>query len=365
VSRSVDRPAVNLVVSNHSSTHGIGEILFTIYHLFSGEFKIHRAAQLRKNSINVIIDEFSRPYFVREVRSIKEEHPGTRVVIIATEFITPVKVLGAELTKTFNFFGSSADWINLCRSSAREAVGKLPLYMQRRYKGFIKCLEVADLLIYLHPEMERGFADLRPRLKSLQAPPMPIYPEIDLHAVNEDDRLGQLPFGFTITGTLTRFRARLARKLVKAFRLAGYEKPVYLHVPFKDAPPAMFDERRLNFNYDVRVDFLFNLNPPQQRTWPHSSPMRIMRAALLGQIPVVTKKFGDHELEQIAMLWDGKVETAVELLRLANSGRDELIAKYMASVAADNETARRKNATVLKALERLGSQLDWINYTFP
>ena len=51
--------------------------------------------------------------------------------------------------------------------------------------------------------------------------------------------------------------------------------------------------------------------------------MRILRAVLLGQIPVVTKKFHDHLLENVATLWDGKTETAVEL-----GTRQFLIAGY-------------------------------------
>jgi hypothetical protein len=135
VSPFVDRQALNLIVSNHSSTHGIGEILFTVYHLFSGEFKIHRATQLRKNSINVIIDEFSRPYFVQEVRSIKEKYPTTRIVIIATEFITPVKVLGMELTKTFNFFSDLLTGVSRRASYLRTIPTQTALAFHRTGQG--------------------------------------------------------------------------------------------------------------------------------------------------------------------------------------------------------------------------------------
>jgi hypothetical protein len=353
VSRSIDRPIINLVASNHNSTHGIGEILFAIYHVFSGAFDVRRSTDLKADCINVIIDEFSRAYFVQEVKSIKAKHPDTRIIVIATEFITPVRVLGIEITKTFNFFGGYVDWKNLGKNAAREAIGKVPLYMQRRYRGFIECLGVTDLLVYLHPGMEQGFADLGAGSKSLRAPPMVVYPEINLQAVGKG-RLRNLPFGFTQTGTLTRFRARIARQLVKTLRFSGYDQSAYVHVSFDQTPPVVFDEGQLMFNYDEPATYLFNLNPPQHKTWPYSSPMRIMRAALLGQIPVVTKKFGDHELEQIALLWDGKIETAIEFQRLGFSGRDELIAKYAASVAAYNEMAKGKNAPLLEAIRRLG-----------
>jgi hypothetical protein len=175
------------------------------------------------------------------MKSVKENYPDTKFIIVATEFITPVTMFGREITRTFNFFGGTHDWKEFCKSQTLELVGKLPLYMYRRYRGFIECAELADLLIYVHPAIGTALSECASRLRCLVAPPMAIYPEIDPTIINPEHQLGSLPFGFTLTGTLTRYRKKIVKKLIKTFYRARYEKPLYLHVPFDKAPPAEFD----------------------------------------------------------------------------------------------------------------------------
>src|SRR6185437_3126570 len=112
----------------------------------------------------------------------------------------------------------------------------------------------------------------------------------------ENRRLKELPAGFVTTGTLTPFRRRQASKICASLLKAGID-PVYRHMPFKDTPGAHLADDKVVFeSADAKsADYLFNVNPPQRENWPFSSPMRLLRAILLGQIPVITKRFGDHE----------------------------------------------------------------------
>jgi hypothetical protein len=82
--------------------------------------------------------------------------------------------------------------------------------------------------------------------------------------------------------------------------------------------------------------------------------MRILRAALLGQIPLVTKKFGDHEIETIAMPWKNKTAVAQRLWREGTLGRVILIERFVAAVERFNETARRKNLRVTEICLKAG-----------
>jgi hypothetical protein len=345
-------PPLCLVYGNHASSRGIEEILFAIHRCLSREFSVQFSPSFKRDRINIVIDEFASPYVGNILRTLKKQHPRTQVVLVATEFVTPVVLFGHEVARTFNFFGEARELIDLLRSAARVLIGRRPVYMLQRYKGFANILDIVDLLVVLHPEIEKGLADLRNCLQTHAVPPLMLYPEIDLRIATKGDRLSIAPFGFTITGTVTSFRAMMARNLIKTFELAGCNNLPYAHRKFEESSPIS-DERTLLSIYDVPGSQLFNFNPPQRRKWPYSSPMRIARAAMLGQIPVVTSKFGDHELEGIATLWDGKVETAAELLRLAFSGRDELIDSYTASVTAYNEVATRKNAKLIEAIRRL------------
>ena len=119
--------------------------------------------------------------------------------------------------------------------------------------------------------------------------------------------------------------------------------PVYQHVPFEasanDALPSESDDYLTDYQ-SVAPEYLFNINPPQTENWPYSSPMRILRAILLGQIPVVTKKFHDHLLENVATLWDGKTETAVELGTRQFLDRRLWLTDYMQSLEAYDRQAR-------------------------
>src|SRR5438477_5835418 len=177
VTDSYDRPPVYLVSGNHNTTHGIGEILFTIYHGLSSHFRVQRTTGVKRDGVNIVIDEFSKPYFVHELTALKEKHPDTRLVIVATEFITPVTVLGVEIGRTFNFFGNLGDWRHFCESRALELVGERPRYMHRRYKGFVECLDIADLLVSVHPAIQKGLSSLERHSRWSLAPPLVLSPE--------------------------------------------------------------------------------------------------------------------------------------------------------------------------------------------
>ena len=325
-----------------------------IYYLpvLSSEFKVELSPSFKKDRINIVIDEFSKPSFGKLLRTLKARNPRTKIVLVATEFVTPVELFRREFGATFNYFGETRDLVDLGKSCARVLLGRRPTYMRQRYRGFADILDVVDLLVVLHPAIEKSLDHLKRRLPSQVGPPLALYPKIDLQVANKGDRLSNVPFGFTLTGNVTSFRARMALDLTKTFGLAGYQNLGCSRTKF-DASSPIFDIESLLSIYNAPGSHLFNFNPPQRRRWPYSSPMRIARAAMLGQIPVVTSKFGDHEIEGIATLWDGKIETAYELLRLAFSGRDEMIERYAASVSAFNEIATSKNRKLINAIQRL------------
>ncbi len=84
--------------------------------------------------------------------------------------------------------------------------------------------------------------------------------------------------------------------------------------------------------------------------------MRILRAVLYGQIPVVTRRFGDHEIESIAKVWDPEAKDVTEFRELwlkATLGRGSLINDHSAAVAEYNRIAEQKNAAVELAFQAL------------
>ena len=351
---------VYIAIGNHRSFVGIKEIVHSVQSSLSESLSVKLTRELKSNSVNIIIDEFSGLFDLAVIKKTKELYPNTKIVIVATEFATPVSLLGVELTKTFNFFGTRDDWIKLVLGALRTLVGGVPSYMQMRYHGFTSALQYCDLLAVIHPAILPTISQLVRQSGPGLASPFAVYPRIGPLSVVQLNRLWQLPVGFTMTGTQTRFRAGLTRRLVRKFQHVGWLSPIYKHIPFEasanDALPSDSDDYLTDYQ-SVAPEYLFNINPPQTENWPYSSPMRILRAILLGQIPVVTKKFHDHLLENVATLWDGKTETAVELGTRQFLDRRLWLTDYMQSLEAYDRQAEEANKPFVSAIMGLAEAI--------
>jgi hypothetical protein len=340
-----------LVLGNHPSHAGIGDIVYTVYAHFARHFRVRAQEALAPDAFNIIIDEFTNPHYVEYLRETKRRHPRTKYAVVATEFYTPLPAAILGIQGTFNFFGGRSDWLALGGQVLHQLrlAQKPHSYMHRRFLGFLEAMEVADIILSVHPEILASLELLYQRAKQMRCPAANLYPTIDLDSRDRMHRLRTLPFGFALTGSLTAYRARAGARLRQAFTMAGYNAAVYREIPFSPA------EKLSLKTYPTEVpEYLFNFNPPQQARWAFSSPMRMLRAALLGQIPVVTKVFGDHEIESIALLWEPSVENAQHFWCDGTIGRETLIERFADSVADYNRVAEEKNKALTKACVAAG-----------
>jgi hypothetical protein len=335
-----------IALANHARLLGIGEVVYTLYSTLGSACVALSSRRLVADGINVIIDEFSDDAFVNELFALKRAHPRTRIVVVATEFVSRIEVAGIGLGTTFNFFGEWSDWRSWIGNHVPRSWRPRP-YLYQRYEGFRRVLAITDLLVSVHPLILKSLEYL-PRAMIEHVPCVEVYPYVDLSQIDRR-RLVRLPFGFTMTGTRTPYRQALADRLVRIYRAECGERPIFGHGGFRNS--IVDTGGRIKFLYDKDDgDYLFNINPPQKLNWGFSSPMRILRAALLGQIPLVTRKFGDHAIEDIAILWDESDDGARRLFAQATAGRDRLVDDYIASVRRYNDAARQKNAALLAAL---------------
>ena len=335
-----------IVLGNHPSHAGIGDIAYTVYAHFSRNFRVRAQEALAPGAFNIIIDEFTNPQFVEYLKETKRKNPRTKYAVVATEFYTPLPIPLFGIEGTFNFFGGRADWMSLGGQVVRQLklAQKPHSYMHRRFLGFVEAIKVADIVLSVHPEILVSLELLSRRPDKMPCPAANLYPTIDLEARDRMHRLQTLPFGFALTGSLTTSRARAGTRLRQAFTTAGYNAAVYKEIPFGPAEKLSLEA------YPTETpEYLFNFNPPQQPRWGFSSPMRLLRAALLGQIPVVTRMFGDHELERIALLWQPSVKSAQRFWCDATVGRETLIERFVGSVADYNRIAEEKNKALAKA----------------
>lgn len=345
---------IYIAIGNHRSYVGIKELIYSLQSSLSDSFSVKLTRELKSDSVNIIIDEFSGLFDLAVIKKTKELYPNTKIVIIATEFATPVSVLGLELTKTFNFFNSPDDWVKLILGSLRHLAGGVPSYMQLRYVGFVRALQYCDLLAVIHPAILPTISQLVEQSGPRLPTPLSIYPQIGPLSVVQLGRLWHLPVGFAMTGTQTRYRTGISRRLIRKFQRVGWFAPIYKHVPFEARTNETFDSDDYLADYHTASpEYLFNINPPQTSNWPYSSPMRILRAILLGQVPVVTKKFHDHILENVATLWDGKSETAVELGTRQFIDRRLWLTDYMRSLEAYDRQGRQANKGFVDAIKAL------------
>jgi hypothetical protein len=350
-----------IAIGNHRSFAGIKEIVYSIQSALSPQFSVELSRELKSDSVNIIIDEFSGLFDVAAIKQVTESYPKTKIVIVATEFATSVSVLGIELMRTFNFFGTPRDWSKLFRDAVKSLAGGVPPYMRMRYVGFTNVLKYCDLLTAIHPLIIPVAAELaRSEAPTLPAPLM-VYPLIGSLSDAQRDRLWNLPAGFVMTGTRTPYRIMVARDIVRKFKRAGWSGPVFEHRAFDGAGSASSSggaqesetlTSLLNYG-SARPDVLFNVNPPQSEKWAYSSPMRILRAVLVGQIPVITKRFHDHPLEDVSVLWDRRLETAVELASRQFVDRRMWLPDHFRAIEAYDREARAANKPFVDAIEAL------------
>lgn len=391
--RDVNKPrrknlltGTNIVVGNHLSHSGIGEIVYATHKFLSRCWTgcpPTVSSDVVPDKVNILIDEFSVPGSGLYLRKFKHEHPQTRVVIVATEFVSELKVLGRKLGRTFNYFDLWDDRRYVAAMAAhRLGIRKSMPYMRQRFIGFIEAIRAADFVIGIHPVITAAVNELANELgiDNWVAPSATLYPEVDPNIVAKDERLSERPTGFIVGGSLTPFRQKIVGNLIVCGKQAGIHVPFCARLPFDQSGAFWIKQGQLKFDFEADAyqkqsnvhfngvrktpyndksilnlgdAYIYNLNPPQRRAWSYSSPMRILRAVLAGQIPIVTKRFFDHEIEAIPLLWDGSVHSFCELWQSASIGRSQLIESHVARVRAYSSTAEGMNGPVAVGLKKL------------
>jgi hypothetical protein len=351
-----------IVVGNHDSYVGIVEMVHALHSYFSRHFTTLVSKSLVPGAINVLIDEFSKQYLIRMMQEVRSADPKTRFIIMATEFVTRMSPLGIFLGNTFNHFNTAEDYRDPLRHLGYTlGLRRTPPYYEARYQGFVAALSSVDLVLCAHPAVAGTMSLLSADVRRAMPVPLTLYPELDVARVATDQRLHLRPTGVVMTGTLTKFRQRVARDMIKAFRHAQVTSAFYLHRPFDPSDGISFGEHGVDLGYTrdrvigtPKPDaYLYNLNPPQRPTWGYSSPMRLQRAILLGQIPLITRRFYDHPIEEVAHQWDGTPRTAEKIWVEASASRFSLVERHIAAVARYDSIAKQQNAAIDAALAEI------------
>lgn len=350
---------VNVYIANHDTRCGIEEYLAMLKDIVGrrgGNVVVSR--HLDPIAVNIIIDGFTNFVANEEIRVFARNYPDAPVVFLLTEFIED-----RLFVRSFNFFNGpleaaviavmnvyfrrmrtdfvppklrhwllallycplvflyylrhvAKNWFPGRRRSLKERLHGVA-YMLMRYLGLEAMIDCADAVVLSHALIGPGLPKIAPAVPVLGT----LCPEIDFEVVSKE-LIRSRRLGMEITGSVTRYRQRFMNRVNHHIMSLGMTGVFHMcqAIPFgAERRLAVVDrgnvETSLGDDEETRVDpwYAYSLHPPQSRHWKYSSPTRVYRALCRDHtMPVVTKVFNQHPIENIAIVYDGN-RTIVQL----------------------------------------------------
>jgi len=333
---------INIYVGNHGKLAGIEDIVSILRDVFSKRgYEVFISGELNENFINIVIDEFTNYLRNIEIADFKSEHPEAILVFVLTEFIE-----SRFLVRSFNFFDgfleasaiaeltillrlrrkdflapSIRDWVvgliymplffimiimhfakNISRKQPASLRSRLhrTAYLVMRFLGLERMIGYADGIVLTHDLIAAGIRKLDSSAKIAGT----IYPEINEQDIREKILKGKV-LQLEVTGSITPFRKRIIEKMNLTILALGLN-----HVFKKCKVISFADASELTPERAA-----FSLHPPQTARWKYASPTRIFRALQYNNnLPVLTKKFAQHPIENLALEYSGD-ESLIQMYR--------------------------------------------------
>jgi len=302
--------------------------------------------ELDPDSINIILDDFCDYERSKKIIDFKRGAPKALIFIIATEHKEE-----KYLARTFNFYsGGIRDaavisllniyyriyvkhfkyptlrdllvavlyfpivmidyMLNIIKFTTLKKIGffyKRPRkfsYMLQRYIGFEKMVNYADGLILMN------IKDNTSANVSAEKPIVgTFYPEIDVEDIKKNIFVNKELF-FEITGTVTQFRLNKLQEINDDISDLNLQNSFlkckdFNHGELYEISNGLYTTKPVTKKEIKRG--AYSLHPPQTETWKYASPGRIYRALCFDySMPILTKKFNEHPIEDICFIYDDK-----------------------------------------------------------
>jgi hypothetical protein len=339
---------INIFLSNHKQgmADDITNILSNIFE--RSNFEVVESRLLDPYAINIIIDEFTNFIINFEITQFKKKYPEAKIIFLLTEFFSTkffVKSLNLfesnifdlsliSIIKPLIFYVRSdytqkpglQEWflfflylpifliyfpllllMMFCRLIKIELLCNLRLkvrrliYMELRYSGLLTMIKYADALIDTHNLISASIP------KNLTIKKFgTIYPEFNIEDIR-GNLLVEKQMSIEMTGTITPYRKMWIRRI---------NHTIFL----KSLRSIMNFVRGYNFsNKQEKGKSAFSMHPPQSKKWKYCSPIRIYRAVAVDfNIPIITKNFSQHPIEDIAIFYEG-YETLLNVYHIYNN----------------------------------------------
>lgn len=376
----LQKTKINLFVGNHGKTEGIEDYLTSFEYMFTQRgYDFTISEKLQEGAINLVIDEFTNFATNKYIANFVSRRHDAPVVYVLTEFIEK-----RGLVRSFNHFGGMGNsallalanlFLRRMRTDFRPAgLGDyllfgiyLPvlalqiiplsldylhkgrkgwgaawktvkrkyfhrfLYMHGRYLGFEAMIGYADAAMMCHPGIGEGYALMQRERKDMP-PSLGVFlqefsPEgIDASMLQDKKRCIEM------TGSITSYRHSEKNRINRQIKLLGmsYLLGDVISFGFGDKKPE-----------GPRA--AFSIHPPQTAGWPYCSPTRLYRSLVVDHnIPILTKRYGQHPIEDVCLLFNGddsmyevyQVLADTEELDSFLSGR---VGRYLAIAKTEND----------------------------
>ncbi len=302
---------LNLYTKNHPNKTGISDFLIILKLLFSKHnIKLNPSdEEVYKNY--AFIDEFSDYFEILSLKKKKDER-GLTYILFSTEFETEngngksfnqfkeTNIIEARIIdlvsllifftpkklRNFSLLGKFSALIffpiilfkilHLKKITYDNIVNEIRefkrrVYMKVRRKGFDLFSNEVDLIIKIHPLLNKNEDDFV------------IYPPISDYKTPKNKKI-------KVSGTQTNYRIKQCRE----FKLKIKNKKLNYDFKFNS---------KISFQTQPKKEiFGFSYQPAQTSIWDKSNPVKIWRDFVLHDaIPIVDRKFNDHPIENIAI----------------------------------------------------------------
>jgi hypothetical protein len=332
---------INIYTGNHSKTIPLDDTILILSKILRArKINFSISIELNPDSINIILDDFSDYERSKKIIDFKRDTPKALILIIATEHKEE-----KYLVSTFNFFSGEIrdaavisllniyyrisikhfnyptprdlvvavlyspivilDYLlNIIKFTTLKKIGffyKRPrkfAYMLQRYIGFEKMVNYADSVILLNNK------DAASANVSVDKPIIgTLYPEIDVDDIKKNIFKNKDLF-FEVTGTITQYRLNKMQEINDDISDLNLQNS-FLNC--KDFPHGGIHEISKLVSKKKIKRGAYSLHPPQTETWKYASPGRIYRALCIDyNMPILTKKFNEHPIEDICFIYDDK-----------------------------------------------------------
>lgn len=334
---------INLFVGNHGKKEGIEDYITSFEYMFRRRgFDFSVSETLQEGAVNLIIDEFTNFATNGYIANFSASRRNAPLVFVLTEFIEDR--MGVRSFNHFGGIGNSAilalancllrnarsdfhsaqvaDYFRLflyfpvlawlivpvsldfllklpkgkvraLRAVNRKYLHRL-IYMHGRYLGFEAMINCADAVMTCHQGIEDSYSRMSEKHGGMPPSFGIFYPEFPADGI-DSSMLRDKTNGIEMTGSITSYRTSEMNRINWRIKLLGLSNVI------GRVKSYAFGKKTAK-----RESAIFSIHPPQTARWPYSSPTRIYRSLVVDHnIPILTKHYGQHPIEELCLLFDG------------------------------------------------------------